>query len=190
MLVVRSLSSSSRALGRAGGQVPPRCMKRMTAYASLLVLLVVPAVHASGNFPADIQNHLQAPAVLPCTLCHQSPQGGDAVVTAFGQALKAEGLAGLGDTAALTAALDALEADGTDSDGDGSGDVAELRAGRDPNVDDGDVDGGGGDGPPVPAYGFGCAAGGHASFASVEVVALGAVVAAGRAMVRRRRRVC
>jgi MYXO-CTERM domain-containing protein len=39
-----------------------------------------------------------------------------------------------GSVPSLLSALDALEADGTDSDHDGVPDIAELKAGTDPNV--------------------------------------------------------
>ncbi|MBM4280574.1 MAG: hypothetical protein FJ137_07370 [Deltaproteobacteria bacterium] len=148
-----------------------------------LLLLLAPAALASSNYPGDLQSHLDAPAAPACTLCHQSPGGGDTVVTPFGLAMKDEGLTGFGQTALLTGALDALEAAATDSDGDGTGDVDELRAGRDPNVDDGDGGGGGGgDVPPPPAYGFGCAA------APASSTALGASLVLLWGARRRRRR--
>jgi MYXO-CTERM domain-containing protein len=146
------------------------------------LLMTAPAALASGPYPADLQRHLDASAAPACNLCHQSPQGGDTVVTPFGVAMKDQGLTGFGQTELLTAALDALEAEGTDSDGDGTGDIDELRAGRDPNVDDGDGGGGGGgDVPPPPGYGFGCATAPAASSLVGLVVALGLAA-------RRRRR--
>jgi MYXO-CTERM domain-containing protein len=87
----------------------------------------------------------------------------------------AEGLTGGSNTTALTTALDALEAAGTDSDGDGTGDIDELRAGEDPNAAGVSNDG------PTPSYGFGCAAAPAAS------PLVGALAAFGLLALRRRR---
>jgi hypothetical protein len=143
----------------------------------LVSLLLAASAQASGNFPGGIQDHLQTADLPRCNVCHQSAGGGDAVVAPFGVAMKGEGLAGGGDTAALVAALDALDDADTDSDGDGTGDIDELREGRDPNVDDGDGDGGdGGGGSDVaePAgFGFGCSASSAPSVALVALLACG-----------------
>jgi hypothetical protein len=51
----------------------------------------------------------------------------------FGQTMFKAGTAG-GNPPSMLAALAKVEADGTDSDFDGTPDVTELRAGEDPNV--------------------------------------------------------
>jgi MYXO-CTERM domain-containing protein len=118
------------------------------------------AALSSSNYPGEVSNHLGGTTPIPsCTACHTSNAGGGGTVTpAFGLAMLDQGLSGGGDVAALTAALDALEAAGTDSDTGGVGDVAELRAGTNPNdgADDGNTGGGGG-GDQLQ-YGFGCGA--------------------------------
>ncbi len=134
---------------------------------------------ASSIFPGAIATHLDAPRPQ-CTVCHATNAGGSGTVTqAVGIALKAEGLVS-SDIDALNAALDALEAAGTDSDAGGEGDVAELRAGTDPNdgSDDGEDPGSAATDDSLK-YGFGCAQVGAAGLTPV-VVALVAL--------RRRRR--
>jgi uncharacterized protein (TIGR03382 family) len=126
---------------------------------------------ASSVFPGAIATHLGGPRPS-CTVCHTSNSGGSGTVTqATGIALKALGLVS-SDTDALNAALDALEAAGTDSDAGGEGDVAELRAGTDPN--DGSDDGSDPGTTPTDTlkYGFGCAQVGAAGLAPVVVAVL------------------
>jgi uncharacterized protein (TIGR03382 family) len=134
---------------------------RRPAFAVLTTAVVcATAALSSSNYPGEVSNHVGANTVPSCTACHTSNAGGAGTVTAaFGDAMVAQGLGGGGDVAGLTAALDALEAAGTDSDTGGVGDVAELRAGTNPNdgADDGDTGGGGGGGDQVQ-YGFGCSA--------------------------------
>lgn len=126
---------------------------------------------ASSIFPGAIATHVSGPRPS-CTVCHATNAGGSGTVTqATGIALKAEGLVS-SDTDALNAALDALETAGTDSDGGGEGDVAELRAGTDPN--DGTDDGSDPGTTPTDTlkYGFGCAQVGAAGLAPVVVALL------------------
>jgi hypothetical protein len=120
---------------------------------SVMAALLAGSAWASSGYPGGVQSKLGLSG-LPqanCQLCHQSPGGGDTVSRVFGIAMKARGLTGGGNVTALNAALDALEAAGTDSDNDGTGDVAELRAGRNPNVRDA---------PPVTDGGMGGSDGG------------------------------
>lgn len=125
---------------------------------SLVVLLLVAApALASSNYPSEVKTHLEAAAIPQCTICHDTNAGGFGTVNQpFGVALMDNGLVS-GDVEALGTALDAVEAAGTDSDGDGVGDVDEVRAGADPN--DG-ADGGVAADAETLLYGFGCAAGG------------------------------
>jgi len=104
----------------------------MRALIVLLVfsLLAVPAA-ASPSFPAEIAAHLSAPTP-PCTICHQGTPGLGTATTAFAEAMKARGLVP-GDLTALDTALDALAAEHHDSNGNGVGDIDELKAGNDPN---------------------------------------------------------
>jgi hypothetical protein len=151
-------------------------LRRCFVFVGLVVVGAAQPAAASFNYPADLAEHLSAPKVPACTLCHQSASGGDALVTPFVEAMRAEGLQGGGQTALLTTALDALDAAGTDSDGDGTSDVDELRAGEDPNAA-GESNAG-----PSPEYGFGCAAA-----APAAAPLLGVVAALGLLALRRRR---
>ena len=104
-------------------------------------LLASTAALSSSNFPSAVATHLGGGASPPsCTVCHVSNAGGFGTVTVpFGLAMMDLGLQA-GDTASLDAALDALEAAGTDPN-DGA--------------DDSDA---GGTPAPTPLFGFGCAA--------------------------------
>lgn len=103
--------------------------------ALVLVSLLAPAnAYALGSFPGQIKNHLGLATTPQCNLCHASTAGGGAVVQPFGKAMLAAGLTRSGGST-LTSALDKLAQDGTDSDGDGVGDIDELIAGTSPNPD-------------------------------------------------------
>jgi hypothetical protein len=149
--------------------------KHLLPAAAVLLALLSPGARASQPFPDTLRTRLELSGAPACTVCHSNNLGGSGTVTKkFGAALRARGLEA-GDTGSLADALTRLEADGVDSDGDGTGDVAELRAGTDPNTGTGT--GQGGDG----AQG-GCAAGPSAGpcalLASLALLALRA--AAGR----------
>ncbi len=109
-------------------------------------LLVLPrAAQASAGYPQALvqQLQLQPPGALPCMLCHESQQGGTGTaVRPFAVALQARGLRGTSRTDLLQVALGTLEREATDSDGDGTPDVTELRALRDPNRDPAGADDG------------------------------------------------
>jgi hypothetical protein len=93
-----------------------------------------PAAWASPSFPGEIQERLRMSCAPPCTLCHRDSTGGLGTAdTAFADQMVANGLTA-GDAARIGPALDAIEASAADSDGDGIGDVAELRDERDPNI--------------------------------------------------------
>jgi hypothetical protein len=118
-------------------------MKRSATLATACLLglsslaLAAPAA-ASATFPQALRGKLGL-AQLPyppmgCQLCHQNDTGGLRTATKpFGRAVLQGGTAG-GSVPSLLAALETLEADDTDSDHDGTSDIAELRAGTDPNV--------------------------------------------------------
>ena len=84
------------------------------------------------GFPGQIQQYLNLSYTPSCSICHASAQGGGPVTQPFGQAMLAAGLTTAGGTT-LTAALDKLTADGTDSNGDGISDIQSLKQGLDPN---------------------------------------------------------
>lgn len=124
-----------------------------------LALSALPAA-ASSTFPGVVKDHLQAAQPPACAVCHTGGATGMGTVnTAFGKALRNEGLTA-GDDDALRTALDALGDKSTDSDADGTGDVDELKAGRNPNLADAPgvdagTDGGTTEQPPSPKYGCG-----------------------------------
>lgn len=112
---------------------------RFALLSALLAPLVVAApASASVAFPEALRQELELTAVVPpapgCQLCHRDDVGGlKTVTTPFGRSMMASGATAV-SVPALLGALRALEANGTDSDGDGVSDVAELRAGMDANV--------------------------------------------------------
>lgn len=98
----------------------------------IAALLLVTASLATPGFPAGIASHLSAPCEPPCAVCHVGTQDASTATTDLAVALLDRGLVGYDDVA-LGAALDQLEADGIDADGDGVPDTEELAAGYDPN---------------------------------------------------------
>ncbi len=138
--------------------------RRALARASVLGLALWGAspAWATGEYPDVLQSTLSLPSYPSCALCHQGPQAVGTVVTPFGMSLRARGLVSF-NNAALRSALEKLEADKVDSDGDGVPDIEELKTGRDPNR----AEATGGDGEPIleevlpePTYGCGVAPGG------------------------------
>src|SRR4051794_37885018 len=90
------------------------------------------ASHAHSTFPTVIQKDLDMPCVPACTICHKDTLGGFGTVTEpFGKSMQSVGLIFIDPS--VQPALNKLEAADTDSDGDGIGDIVELRAGQDPN---------------------------------------------------------
>jgi hypothetical protein len=101
---------------------------------SLGVLAFSGSAMASASYPTELADALDMDCAAPCTVCHQDTTGGAGTATkAFADALIDNGLEGE-DKSSVKPALDALDAAGTDSDGDGVSDVGELRQGRNPNI--------------------------------------------------------
>jgi len=119
------------------------------ALAALLLGVAAPA-GATSTFPARIVAELDLRAEPACSLCHEGATARGTVTTPFGTSLRERGLLAY-DEQSLVNALMALEGEGTDSDGDGVGDIEELRQGADPNLVEG------GEALIVPEYG--CSAG-------------------------------
>jgi hypothetical protein len=148
--------------------------------------LVAPApAAASQAFPDHLVTKLQMPCAPGCQLCHLDASGGPFKINPkFGAAAKAAGA-----TVVLTANLDTaiakLTADNSDVDGDGTGDIAELQAGTDPNAAGAELCGG---------IKYGCGASTIArrpSTRSLDTTASGAsllTVLVGLLLLRRRRR--
>lgn len=100
----------------------------------MLLTLMVAGAWASPGYPGEITSYEGLACTPQCTICHETNAGGSGTVSRdFGGAMESAGLTGGSDYAALDAALDTLDGDGTDSDGDGVTDLDELRAGTDPN---------------------------------------------------------
>jgi hypothetical protein len=113
---------------------------------TFLSLCVSASAFASSPFPDAVKTHLSLTTVPGCQLCHTNGVGATGTVnTPFGKSLRGAG-AVMTDTAKLNSALDTLAAAKTDSDGDGTDDITELKAGRDPNKADAPSDGGTGGG--------------------------------------------
>lgn len=91
---------------------------------------------ASPNYPDMIAEILEMSCAPPCTICHIDNNGGVGTVTrTFGVAMRDAGLRA-GGSNQLSGLLEELENDAIDSDGDGVGDVSELRADQNPSRED------------------------------------------------------
>lgn len=97
-----------------------------------LVSVALPARASEGYSPTIARIYgLDCPPA--CTLCHTLPEGGFLTANApFGIAARRARLPCC-DPGSVEGALAEIEANGTDSDQDGTPDIAELRAGADPN---------------------------------------------------------
>ncbi len=114
------------------------------------------AAHALPTFPAALASHLGTSHVPDCPVCHQGTPTKGTATTPLAIALQSRGLTA-SDPSSINAALDALAADKTDSDGDGISDVDELKKGFDPNFpsypDGGPIPGGVVPSTLTPSYG-------------------------------------
>lgn len=127
-----SMGVARRSSSPAARPRRPLCAPGLTAAALLATALLPARAHAKREFPPDIGRHLSTVVDPACSVCHLDGKvAGVTVITPFALSLRAHGFNGQETT--LNSALDAMQADGTDSDGDGVSDVDELRAGTDPN---------------------------------------------------------
>ncbi len=118
----------------------------------ILVLLASQASWATDQYPGLIEAKygLAGPPPQSCSLCHTNGITAVGTVnTLFGKAMRQRGLL-LDSPATLDSALNKLESDQVDSDKDGTTDVDELKAARNPNVADAPTDGGVTPGPDEP----------------------------------------
>lgn len=108
---------------------------RSARIAVLLLCLAVGSskAYAVEDFSQFIRDELQLSAQPSCTFCHTRKDDGLASDTPFGEALKKRGFARKDGVPSLRSALRNLDELNVDSDGDGVGDVEELRAEADPN---------------------------------------------------------
>ncbi len=117
-----------------------RTLINAALFVSAFASVAAPRIaYATPGFPGEIQSHLKLAAQPPssCSLCHTTGSAGGkgTVNTPFGVSVRGHGAAE-NDNASLDSALDAMDKDGTDSDGDGAPDITELRNATDPNVND------------------------------------------------------
>lgn len=114
-----------------------------SAFVGLCVLvasLVAPRARASESYPEAIDRALGTPCPPACITCHTRPSGGELTAnTLVGISMRRAGLKCC-DTSLLFDVLATLEANGTDSDTDGTPDIEELRAGTDPNAPEGKLE--------------------------------------------------
>lgn len=99
----------------------------------LLLAVCTTRAHAVEDFSQFIRDELQLSAQPACDFCHTRKADGLATDAPFGEALKKRGFARKDGVPSLRQALRSLDELGVDSDGDGVGDVEELRAEADPN---------------------------------------------------------
>jgi hypothetical protein len=103
---------------------------------SSFIVLLASRAHATPDFPGVITSKLGLPKEPPCLLCHATVEGQKGnVVQPFGKKAQAYGLKPY-DPQTLASILDKMTDAQDDSDHDGMSDIDELKAGRDPNIND------------------------------------------------------
>ncbi|MBX3128315.1 MAG: hypothetical protein KF718_16445 [Polyangiaceae bacterium] len=111
-----------------------RCTPGLRGALLILLLVPLPAL-ASPSYPGVVESELETACPPPCAVCHQDQNGGKGTaIKPVAESMIDQGLEG-DDEASLRAALAGLDRDAVDTDGDGISDIAELKAGTDPNTD-------------------------------------------------------
>jgi hypothetical protein len=111
-----------------------------TLGAALLLGAWASPAAASPGYPAALQEASGSPCPPPCTVCHLTTNGGSGTaIKPFAESMIEEGGLDGEDDKLVAPAVKALApvdggSAGVDSDDDGMNDIAELAAGRDPNV--------------------------------------------------------
>lgn len=125
-------------------------VKLLSLAGAVLLVLQPASAHANNNYRATVTTYLQMPEdSVPCATCHDDPgQGGEPRNRAFYVSLTNNGMT-VGVFPSVTEALGKLESGNVDSDNDSVGDIAELKAGTNPN------DANSNPGPDEPAGGSG-----------------------------------
>ena len=107
---------------------------KIALLAAAAIATVSGVASAASIFPPVVETDLSLSYQPPCSVCHSGSPGFGTATQPFAMALKARGLVP-DDTNALTDALTKMTADKVDSDGNGTTDVDQLKAGCDPNTD-------------------------------------------------------
>ncbi|HXU62695.1 MAG TPA: thrombospondin type 3 repeat-containing protein [Polyangia bacterium] len=129
------------------------------ALAAVAWLASAGAAWGHEEFPGIMAGELNAPHDPPCSICHLGGKtSGATVATLFAWSMRARGLSG--SPATVSPAIDEVQADGVDSDGDGVPDAQELIDGTNPNTPGAAVD------IPDPQLGCHVVPGGRAGFAA------------------------
>src|SRR5690242_10961406 len=91
-----------------------------------LTLGIATSAQALPDFPEELQKAASTPCLPHCNVCHRDDNAGDGTIDRpF--ALSMERVGGLdGDKRTIDRAVLRLKQAGTDSDGDGTSDIAEL----------------------------------------------------------------
>jgi hypothetical protein len=158
-------------------------MRALSGAALLLAAsLLSPDVHASPSFPAALRDAVKMSCAPPCTVCHTVPEGGSGTGTKpFAVSMVTKGKLSPKQSETVAPAVQALLDNNTDSNGDGIGDIDQLKKGFDPNIGNiGIVCG--------PAYGCGARVASHRTPGPGAGLTFALALALGIVFVGRRRR--
>lgn len=109
-------------------------MRRFVLPIVIALSAVASPALATPGFPTAIKADLALSYTPSCDLCHQGTQSNGTAVQPFALAMKDRGLKPA-DNTSLSAALQQMETDKVDSDGDGVTDIEEIVNKTDPNSD-------------------------------------------------------